>query len=123
VKHDRVNTFLEVGIWLLFFALLVPAGLVGFAIGRSTAHPHATVGTRATADGSASQGKPWSRPNGDPFNTRATTGGRISAANVSKSRPDQARPHVHRPIRTSSAQIPQPIERSSDARRDAPSDR
>jgi hypothetical protein len=26
-KRDRFNTSLEVGIWLLFFALLVPAGL------------------------------------------------------------------------------------------------
>jgi outer membrane protein assembly factor BamB len=84
VKHDRVNTFLEIGIWLLFFALLVPAGLVGFAIGRSTAHAQATVGMRATADGSVSQGKPWSLPNSDLSDTRATTAARISATNVSK---------------------------------------
>src|SRR4051812_25606824 len=33
--------FYEVGIWLLFVALLVPAGLVGYAIGHSD-----TQGTR-----------------------------------------------------------------------------
>jgi hypothetical protein len=34
-KHDRFDRFLEVGIWLVFFALLVPAGLVGYEIGKS----------------------------------------------------------------------------------------
>jgi hypothetical protein len=34
-KHDWVDRFLEVGIWFLFFALLVPAGFVGYEIGRS----------------------------------------------------------------------------------------
>ncbi len=38
MKHDRVDRFLEVGVWLLFFALLVPAGFVGSVIGRPTAH-------------------------------------------------------------------------------------
>jgi hypothetical protein len=33
-SEDRKGIFLEVGIWLLFFALLVPAGLVGYVIGR-----------------------------------------------------------------------------------------
>jgi hypothetical protein len=31
---DRAGMFLEIGIWLLFFALLVPAGIVGYVIGR-----------------------------------------------------------------------------------------
>jgi hypothetical protein len=29
-----VDAFLQVGIWLLFFALLIPAGVVGWAIGH-----------------------------------------------------------------------------------------
>ena len=33
---DKTSRFLEVGIWLLFFALLVPAGFTGWAIGYST---------------------------------------------------------------------------------------
>jgi hypothetical protein len=33
---DKTSRFLEVGIWLLFFALLVPAGFTGWAIGHST---------------------------------------------------------------------------------------
>jgi hypothetical protein len=40
-ERHRVNTFLDGGIWLLFFALLVPAGFVGYEIGRSTAPPPA----------------------------------------------------------------------------------
>jgi alcohol dehydrogenase (cytochrome c) len=33
-RHRRIwDGFLDVGLWLLFFALLVPAGLVGYAIG------------------------------------------------------------------------------------------
>jgi hypothetical protein len=36
-KRDWTNAFLDVGIWLLFFALLVPAGFAGYEIGRSTA--------------------------------------------------------------------------------------
>jgi hypothetical protein len=42
-KHDWVDRFLEVGIWLLFFALLVPAGFAGYEIERSVSHtppPH-----------------------------------------------------------------------------------
>ncbi len=35
-RRDATTGFLEVGIWLLFFALLVPAGFVGWAIGHST---------------------------------------------------------------------------------------
>jgi hypothetical protein len=49
MKQDRVDRFLELGIWLLFFALLVPAGAVGFAVGRSTAHTHAETHVRATS--------------------------------------------------------------------------
>jgi hypothetical protein len=46
-KTDRENRFLEVGIWLLFFALLVPAGFVGYEIGRATAAPPAHYATHA----------------------------------------------------------------------------
>src|SRR5690242_1164247 len=37
-KRSWVDSFLEVGIWLLFFALLVPAGFVGWAIGHGENH-------------------------------------------------------------------------------------
>ena len=38
-KDERVNLFLEVGIWLLFFALLAPAGFVDYEIGRAQSAP------------------------------------------------------------------------------------
>jgi hypothetical protein len=34
-KRRLVDAFLDAGIWLLFFALLVPAGFVGYVIGQS----------------------------------------------------------------------------------------
>ena len=37
-KRAWTDRFLEAGIWLLFFALLVPAGFAGYEIGRSTSH-------------------------------------------------------------------------------------
>ena len=36
-KRGAWDSFLEVGIWLLFLALLLPAGVVGYAIGKSQA--------------------------------------------------------------------------------------
>jgi hypothetical protein len=35
-KNDKQTIFLNVGIWLLFFALLIPAVAVGYAIGHGT---------------------------------------------------------------------------------------
>jgi hypothetical protein len=37
-RRKARDMFLEAGVWLLFFALLVPAGFVGYVIGRSTSH-------------------------------------------------------------------------------------
>jgi hypothetical protein len=37
-KRKAEDMFLEAGVWLLFFALLVPAGFVGYVIGQSTSH-------------------------------------------------------------------------------------
>src|SRR3954463_4930232 len=34
-RRRWINGFLDVGVWLLFFALLVPAGLVGYFVGHS----------------------------------------------------------------------------------------
>jgi outer membrane protein assembly factor BamB len=78
---DRTSTFLEVGIWLLFFALLVPAGVVGYVIGRD-ARPvgHAAAATAPSPGTDAS----WSNPNGDLFNTRKTRSAAISSSNVSQ---------------------------------------
>src|SRR5215210_3956801 len=42
-SRSRMDTFLEVGIWLLFFALLVPAGIVGWSIGHSGKQKTRTV--------------------------------------------------------------------------------
>jgi alcohol dehydrogenase (cytochrome c) len=39
MQRSWVDTFLEVGIWLLLFALLVPAAVVGWAIGHHQNHP------------------------------------------------------------------------------------
>ncbi len=83
MKRDR---FLEVGIWRLFFALLVPAGFVGWAVGRSTRNVSATktvtvtAGTAIARPGAGS--KPWSLPNGDLANTRMAHGSSISSKNV-----------------------------------------
>src|SRR6266567_865472 len=42
-KRDPAVTLGEVFVWLLFFALLVPAGVVGWAIGHSSAGGTRTV--------------------------------------------------------------------------------
>ena len=34
-RRTWVDTFLDFGIWVLFFALLIPAGVVGWVIGHS----------------------------------------------------------------------------------------
>jgi len=73
--------FLEAGIWLLFFALLVPAGLVGYAIGRSTSHAKAATGAPPATP---PHGTPWPLQNGDLFNTRETHGSSITSANVAR---------------------------------------
>lgn len=48
-KRDATTGFLEVGIWLLFFALLVPAGFAGWAIGHSTGGTTAATVTKTSA--------------------------------------------------------------------------
>jgi outer membrane protein assembly factor BamB len=76
--------FLEVGIWLLLFALLVPAGLVGYEIGRSTSHAEPTARARAAHRAVAAPAQtPWSLQNGDVFNTRKTPDSSITSTNVS----------------------------------------
>jgi hypothetical protein len=45
--HARIDRFLEVGIWFLFFALLVPAGFAGYEIGLATSHSPAAHVERA----------------------------------------------------------------------------
>src|SRR6266536_174344 len=82
-KRDR-DAFLEVGIWLLFFALLVPAGFVGYAIGRSTSHAQTSVRARGAHGAVAAPAQtPWSLQNGDLFNTRRTRHSSITSATVS----------------------------------------
>jgi hypothetical protein len=36
MRSDWVDNFLNAGIWVLFVALLVPAGVVGYVIGLAT---------------------------------------------------------------------------------------
>ena len=86
-KERRIDDFLEVGIWLVFFALLVPAGLVGWAVGRATDKRTVTVTrtvTAAAAAPAAAPPVPWTLQKGDLFNTRVARGTRISSATVSK---------------------------------------
>ena len=82
--HDRTATFLEVGIWVLFFALLIPAGLVGYLIGRNSNHVSGNGGEASAPAAATAQAAAWNLPNGDLFNTRNTRGTTISSANVSR---------------------------------------
>jgi outer membrane protein assembly factor BamB len=83
-RRKAWNAFFEVGIWLLFFALLVPSGVVGYAIGRSASDPETSARTpAAAAAGTAASRTPWSLQNGDVFNTRETHNASITSANVS----------------------------------------
>jgi outer membrane protein assembly factor BamB len=77
---DLVDWFIWVGIWLLFFALLVPAGVVGWAIGHGTVPSvvrTVTVSARPAA-------RPWALQNGDLANTRVTHDASISSSNVAR---------------------------------------
>ncbi len=78
-QRKRAGTaFLDAGIWLLFFALLVPAGFAGYEIGHSTSHAGPRVS--ASAAHSAPAQTPWSLENGDLFNTRRTRDSSITSA-------------------------------------------
>jgi hypothetical protein len=60
-RERAEDAFLEVGIWLLFFALLVPAGFVGYAIGNATSHAEKSVRPPATRAAVAAPAQtPWS---------------------------------------------------------------
>ncbi|MFL5953803.1 MAG: PQQ-binding-like beta-propeller repeat protein [Gaiellaceae bacterium] len=74
---NRRTLFLEAGIWILFFALLVPAGAVGWAIGRSSAH-----GRTTTVLAERTAASTWQLPNGDLSNTRRAAGSSITSANI-----------------------------------------
>jgi outer membrane protein assembly factor BamB len=78
------NSFPDVRIWLLFFALLISAGVVGYAIARSTKSAAPGVTTATPAASTATSVVPWTLPNGDLLNTRVTQQTSISAATVSK---------------------------------------
>jgi hypothetical protein len=52
-RDRRIDAFLNVGIWLLLIALLVPAGVVGWAIGRHDA-PDRPVDTAVVQPAAAS---------------------------------------------------------------------
>jgi outer membrane protein assembly factor BamB len=71
------DAFLEGGVWLLFFALLIPAGIVGYVIGKSAGNDKSTTAA-------ATKAPPWQSENIDLANTRNTVGSTINAANVSQ---------------------------------------
>jgi outer membrane protein assembly factor BamB len=71
------DAFLEGGVWLLFFALLIPAGVVGYVIGKTAGNDKSTTAAAAPAP-------PWQSENGDLANTRNTPGSSITVANVSQ---------------------------------------
>jgi len=79
-KPDRVDGFLAGGIWLLFFALLVPAGVVGWVVG----HGSSQTTTRTVTVAGRAAAAPWPLENGDLANTRVTHGAAISSTNVSQ---------------------------------------
>ena len=81
-NRDAVDTFLTVGIWVLFVALLVPAGVVGWVIGHDSAHT--TTVTQTSAASPAPVATAWTLENGDLRNTRVTHGTTLSAKNVSQ---------------------------------------
>jgi outer membrane protein assembly factor BamB len=84
-KKDKVETgFLDAGIWLLFFALLIPAGVVGYAIGHGAKSSSKSSTTTSATPASVPAALPWSLPNSDLSNTRNTPHTRISSANVSQ---------------------------------------
>jgi outer membrane protein assembly factor BamB len=83
VMSERgIDNFLQAGIWLLFFALLVPAAVVGWVVGRSGHEKTVTV-TASAAPAARAASVPWTMPNGDLANTRVARGTGISSANVS----------------------------------------
>ncbi|MBA3736439.1 MAG: c-type cytochrome [Actinobacteria bacterium] len=57
-RRDPYVTVGEVFVWLLFFALLVPAGIVGWAIGHSTSGRTHTVTRTVTLAASATSATP-----------------------------------------------------------------
>ena len=80
MNRDAARTgFLDAGIWLLFFALLIPAGIVGYAIGHGTRHTSTSSAPKAAA-----AGVPWTMANSDLSNTRVTPHTPISSANVAQ---------------------------------------
>jgi quinohemoprotein ethanol dehydrogenase len=56
-ERDRLDTFLQVGIWVLFALLIAPAVFVGWVLGRETGHHSATktvtVGSTTPRSGSS----------------------------------------------------------------------
>jgi alcohol dehydrogenase (cytochrome c) len=90
--------FYEGGVWLLFFALLIPAGVVGWAIGQSgrktvtvtvSAPPTAPAAIPpapafSTADLAATPSDNWVTNGGSLSNDRYTSLDQIDTSNVSK---------------------------------------
>jgi mono/diheme cytochrome c family protein len=90
---DPAVTVGEVFIWLLFFALLVPAGVVGWAIGHSTSGSHSvtrtvTVSATATSAGTSAAATTAATPSVTQTTPGATTAPAIApaAGNAAKGR-------------------------------------
>jgi mono/diheme cytochrome c family protein len=81
VQRTARDLFLEAGIWLLFAALLIPAGVVGYVIGQNDQPKTKTVTVAHAAGAAAGAAKP--APTGGAAAATVAAGAPIFAKNCS----------------------------------------
>jgi quinohemoprotein ethanol dehydrogenase len=99
VRRTPRDWFLEVGIWLLFVVLLVPAGAIGYVLGHNERQKTKTVietpamaakalieraPAFSTSDLSKTPGADWITNGGSTFNQRFSSLDEINTSNVSQ---------------------------------------